>query len=553
MDRVSMVGTVLMALLVMTTPVAATAPVASQSNGPGQSGMQIANAETDPSAPSTTVSLNDTDGNDTTSGDTTTDSTTPCCGGGGGPVDRSVWRYDANYDLEINYSEADASYQDYLDDIVTWETYLNVSDAYFDNETVLYPDPDGDGMTIREEEVWSDHGGGDFARYVTNTDDDGFSDFQDKRPQKEDEPPEVNLSFDSKDEVTVSANDNEGLSRVSLHEAGTYSYTDRPLSGTSAEETFTLNSNTEYWVNVTDVNNNEYGILFETGSDGSVEVKKAGFAVMAFGFASPVPGDEIVTTPAAVTMVLFAAAIATVLTLGTSGETENIPHTGSENEYENVDASVTQYFTDEKLPVRLPSGFGEEISDPAGGSLYRGHGWEYIQLTLPGITQNEIGDILRYPNKVEELDDGALVIGDNPNGPGEITLHISDGLVVSAAVVIDRYPGESETPFEPVLTDEGWEHILDSHPEMTRQLLHQIVENGDQVTEHRVYRKGTLGDDNRVTWTWVAVINGNVYMVRGTISETTGQIRIGTARDTGKTLSEYDKTLRDKGYTRTDS
>jgi hypothetical protein len=257
---------------------------------------------------------------------------------------------------------------------------------------------------------------------------------------------------------------------------------------------------------VSDINNNKYAILFETGSDGSVEVKKAGFAVMAIGFASPVPGDSVVTTPAAVTMVLFAAAIATVLTLGTSGEIENVPYTGSETGYENADASVTQYFSDGELPVRLPSGFGEEIPDPAGGSLYRGHGWEYIQLVLPGITQGEIGDILRTPNKVEELDDGALVIGDNPNGPGEVAIRISEGVVVSVSHTIpDNHRGIQiglpESTIEKILNKGDWDHNqIGSNRGEVIENVRKIVNKPDEIWK----------DPNQDRWMYVKriVLNG---------------------------------------------
>jgi hypothetical protein len=80
------------------------------------------------------------------------------------------------------------------------------------------------------------------------------------------------------------------------------------------------------------------------------------------------------------------------------------PFGGSENVngYDDADPSGKTYFTDTELPVRPPGGFGKETPDPAGRSLHRGHGWEYIELVLHSITQEEIGD--------------------NPNGPGEIAI-----------------------------------------------------------------------------------------------------------------------------------
>jgi hypothetical protein len=85
---------------------------------------------------------------------------------------------------------------------------------------------------------------------------------------------------------------------------------------------------------------------------------------------------------------------------------------------------------------------------------------------------------------------------------------------------------------------------------MTQDLLHKIVENGDQVAEHRVYRKGSLSEDGPVTWTRVAALDGNAYVARGTITDRTGEARTGTARDTGKPLSGYVQYLNDRGHTR---
>jgi len=136
MERASIVvGAVLMAVLLTTAPVAATAPLASQdrpSSGTGSVAPGIESLDSR-SVGDSLSAMNDVSvGNDDTA---TSDSTvrdgsrvTPMryryYHSYARPANRPVWRYDENNDAKISYSEARESYEDYLDDYITWEAYL---------------------------------------------------------------------------------------------------------------------------------------------------------------------------------------------------------------------------------------------------------------------------------------------------------------------------------------------------------------------------------------------------------------------------------------------
>jgi len=494
------IGAVLMAILLVTAPVAATTPVGSQGEETVQSETSVVNMGTEFSSPSDTVSLNGSDENETIGENTTTDSTTPCCGGTG-PADRPIWKYDSNYDAEISYSEADDAYQDYLDDIVTWETYLNVSTAYDNNDIVWFPDPDSDGMTIREEEVWSDQGVA-MGTHTTNTDDDQFSDFADPRPNTEDIPPTINVSFPSgifDSYTTFEFDDESGIKEWEI-----VSTKDTGQETVWATKSYEIPKNED---NITakavDNNGNEREILLNITENDDVRWMSSELAVAGLAPSSTYTGGTVIGsisgTAALAGTTVGSAIVAAGVTIAqlflgedtdgteesntgsmsTSQTAETYPTPGT---YEWISNDVRNAIANENLPLRLPSGFGEEAPDSAGQDLHRGHGWEYIQLTLPGITQDEIEDILRYPNKVNDLSDGAIVIGDNPNGPGEIAIHINEGMILTARNLIEDYdPQGVDEKVE--LYEQRWQHIKDQlgSDHLTKSEIKNVVENADEV------------------------------------------------------------------------
>jgi len=83
---------------------------------------------------------------------------------------------------------------------------------------------------------------------------------------------------------------------------------------------------------------------------------------------------------------------------------------------------------------------------------------------------------------VEELDDGALVIGDNPNGPGEVAIRISEGMIFTARNLLEDYDpqGVDETV---ELYESDWQHIKDQldSDHLTQNEIQTIVENADEV------------------------------------------------------------------------
>jgi hypothetical protein len=133
-------------------------------------------------------------------------------------------------------------------------------------------------------------------------------------------------------------------------------------------------------------------------------------------------------------------------------------------------------------------------------------------------------------------------------------VRVVGGVIAAATNVVKRFPNEPETPFAPRLTDHTWAgHIRGPHPEITIPLLHQITENGDQVTEHRVYRQGKLSEEGVTTHTWVAVIDGEVYMARATIGHNTAGLEIGTAYRVDKSLKSYDQWVKNNDHKRVDN
>ena len=98
---------------------------------------------------------------------------------------------------------------------------------------------------------------------------------------------------------------------------------------------------------------------------------------------------------------------------------------------------------------------------------------------------------------MEELDDGALVIGDDPNGPaasGKIAIRISEGTIVSASaqrtakdyrdnnVILN--PEKSGIGSEHIKNRDNWDHNkLGNTQSEIEQTITKVIQNPDEVYE----------------------------------------------------------------------
>jgi hypothetical protein len=518
------VGTVLMVVLLTTTPVVASMPVASQDGGTAPDGSL------------------DTDG----VGDAATDRYWH-------PHDRDVREYDGNDDARISYSEAYDAYEDYLDGVVTWETYLAVSEAYADDEPVVYPDPDDDGMTIREESVWSDHGA-TFGKYTPDIDRDGVVDARDRRPNTEDVPPELNLTIRRSlfgKTYTAGARDASGISRLEAT-YGTGVWTNVTYAGHGGPDATglvvpaTLAGVDGVRITAEDTNGNEQTVVLGFEDDGSSEI---------LGASTLVGGGTSVEYPSTSSRSIDAVSITALVTpaggeihrryerVTADGTTRTIeapayaspavetyPTPGA---YDWIGPEVRDAVGEEALPLRLPEGFDEEVADPAGGSLHRGRGWEHIRNRAPGITRGDIDTVLGDPDAVYDRGERTLVVGDDPDTPHDVVLTVVSGAIVSATSgeYVDDPLGER------VLHDRNDEHPVrgrdraDGHDE-----IEATISDPDEVWENdqagrRTYLK-------RIDGRWLAV----------DVGEENGVWTVLTAVDRGDSYSEVEDRLERRGY-----
>jgi len=153
----------------------------------------------------------------------------------------------------------------------------------------------------------------------------------------------------------------------------------------------------------------------------------------------------------------------------------------------------------------------------------RGHGWEYIQNELPGITQGDIDDVIRTPGKFTETEDGYRIIDDNPVGEGDLIVDIIDGVIIRVNTVLENYDDAKGVNKDVVLTKDTWErHIKGQQDHLSRSEIREVIEKGDEV-----YKNG------EGLHMWVLVQGGVVKIARGMdLSETPAdrnRIEIGTA------------------------
>lgn len=159
-----------------------------------------------------------------------------------------------------------------------------------------------------------------------------------------------------------------------------------------------------------------------------------------------------------------------------------VPTTGTRGTWETPDG----------LEITLPSGAAYEHEFFDGHE--RKHGWEQIK-ELPGINQPEdIGDIVRAPNAIEEDGRYDLIIGDNPGGDGQIILRVLEGYLVGAVqAASDPHRGE-----EIEITEEAVRHIIEDHDDWDHEV---IGRNENEVRETlRKVIEGTAGEGADEVW-----------------------------------------------------
>jgi len=526
----TVVGAVLVVVLLTTTPVAATALAASPGGDTSPDGSAAIDA-----------------------GDAAIDARDAVTDRYWYPHDRDVWEYDGNYDARIDYAEAYDAYEDYLDGEVTWETYLAVSEAYHDDEPVVYPDPDDDGMTIREEAVWSDHGA-TFGRYTPDIDGDGFVDARDRRPNTEDVPPGINLTIRNTlfgTTYVAGAGDSGGVARLTAtYEIGPgINVTYAAHGGTEVTGLVvpaTLPGVDRAWITAEDTNSNEQTVVLGFGDGGSNAILGASTRIVG---ATPVeypptsaPPIDAISIDADVTpaggearrryeRVTADGATSTIeAPAHASPAVATFPTPGT---YDWISPEVRDAVAGENLPLRLPRGFSEAVDDPAGGHLHRGRGWEHIRARAPGLTRGDIGTVLRYPDGVYERGEQTIVVGDDPDTSHDVVLTVVSGAIVDATV-----GGYVEDPLgERVLHDRNDEHPVRGRD---RAAGHDQIEDAlgdpDEIwqnsrADRRTYLKQVGGQ-----WLVVAVgKNGGVWTVLTIVS-----------RDEG--YSEIAERLQNRGY-----
>ena len=139
---------------------------------------------------------------------------------------------------------------------------------------------------------------------------------------------------------------------------------------------------------------------------------------------------------------------------------------------------------EEGLEITLPSGatFEHEIHD----GHERRHGWEQVK-ELPGIDSvDDVGEVVRAPNAIEEDGQYDLIIGDNPNGDGQVVLRLLDGMIVSASQPISDYDGERveiEDAVNKIVNEkDDWDHNqLGNSKSEVRETLKQILQDPGEV------------------------------------------------------------------------
>ncbi|RLM32589.1 VWA domain-containing protein [Haloarcula sp. Atlit-120R] len=209
-----------------------------------------------------------------------------------------------------------------------------------------------------------------------------------------------------------------------------------------------------------------------------------------------------------------------------------LPATKVERKWDTNELAAVSLYQDNgvSLPIRLPRGAVYEEPAPAGEQ--RGYGWDYIKRTPRINDQDDVGEILRQPNAIEQHGEYTVVIGDNPNGQGEIGLWIgSNGMIIAATEIVEDPLSdkiEIDRSDNHPIRDDG-SHINNYND------IREVIENPSEIYQngrHRVYIKQ---------------VNGQIYTVR-TYKRNNGIYTISTTAIYNSYNELKNKFLDPKGY-----
>ena len=321
-----------------------------------------------------------------------------------------------------------------------------------------------------------------------NTDGDQYSDFTDPAPKTENDPPNVTIdnqetllgSIFGGGEPVLTATDESGMDTLTVEygdpDSSRFEYgpgeeiTDNKLE---LKAPAPQNKPVELRAIATDQNGNTHRVTATIESGGTINFTDAGFALA--GLPAPAYGTGTGTTAlvggtTVAGSVLVAGTVITggALIYGLGTPTTEIASTSSpayptpvENEYSEVDESLTRGYVDQE------------------GPFVRGYGWEYIKTVSPSVTQEEIGNALRArEEETEEIEIRTVAIEKTEGaryivatrGPPDNTLlilKIAGGAVYEAAkYVYDENIDEQEVADE---TERSIEQNGDETLEQTRE------------------------------------------------------------------------------------
>jgi hypothetical protein len=187
-------------------------------------------------------------------------------------------------------------------------------------------------------------------------------------------------------------------------------------------------------------------------------------------------------------------------------------------------------------PVKLPSG------EYYGNG--RGYGWDIVKRTPGLLDRDDVGQIIEAPNAVREVGPYDVVIGDNPNGKGEIVLWLLEGVVIQA----EPYERLNDPTERTVIIDRSDEHpIRGGDHANSWDEIRRAVENPDEIFEKSASSPHPTSADR-----WYIVSIGGSYLVVRTHCKVVPVF--GTYACTVSTSIYYDtiqevrQSLRERGF-----
>lgn len=275
------------------------------------------------------------------------------------------------------------------------------------------------------------------------------------------------------------------------------------------------------------------------------EVVKGAIAVGAVGTATPEPvssGTGLLLIGGTVATVAIADAVAPEV-LG-----------GSEQGVTESTVAVGTVLNSETEAVWERSD-GPTIVFPSGDTYTHGQTgherrWGSDQVfQLPGIQDSEdVGEIVENGEELPGRGDYDLIIGDNPNGEGQVVLRLLEGMVVSASATapIDDYRGRKigvNEGINHILNRNNWDHNkLGQSEEEVRETLRKVLQNPDEVYESSqgtyYIKEMFINGDKVIVMVLVAHNSNTAYPGREVI---TGYVPAG-GQPTGSTYEQaYDR------------